>query len=368
MATFFSKLFSKKTSSVIGVDIGASAIKIVQCTEKDGVAVLDTYGSIALGPYADQTVGRATNLTEEKIKEALRDLLREAKVTTKKGGFSIPLASSLVSTIELPDVDDKQLATMIPIEARKYIPVPISEVILDWSIIPDDTHSQKEKKNNKIAPVFNKVSVLLVAIHKEVLTRQKNIIDGVGLNSMFFELEIFGAMRAVLGVEEGPVMIFDFGSASTKLYVSERGAIKMSHTINRGSQDCTTAISRAVSVSDEDAELIKRREGLGSSDKDVVATITSSLEYIFSETKRVLLNYERKYNKPVAKIVLVGGGSVLQGFASLAQKTFTNIQVVSGSAFSNIKTPAFLEKTLEQTGPEFAVAAGAVLRAIEEQY
>ena len=64
------------------------------------------------------------------------------------------------------------MAEMIPIEARRYIPVAISEVALDWWIIPkedDALHSTGEKpkepkdKNDKSV---KKVMVLLVAILK----------------------------------------------------------------------------------------------------------------------------------------------------------------------------------------------------------
>src|SRR5258706_6956852 len=89
---FFS---SSKKESVIGVDIGSSAIKVVQIRKKGGKAVLETYGSLSLGPYAGGEVGVATNLPEDKISAALADLLRESGVTSKSAGVSIPSSASL---------------------------------------------------------------------------------------------------------------------------------------------------------------------------------------------------------------------------------------------------------------------------------
>jgi len=136
----FSKIFGGGTeeTSVLGVDIGSSAIKIVQIKKKHGQAVLETYGELALGPYGGHGIGQAVVLPTEKIAEAVSDLLKEKEVniTTRKCGLSIPFTSSLMSLVEMPKVSDKQLGVMIPIEARKYIPVPISEVMLDWSVIP----------------------------------------------------------------------------------------------------------------------------------------------------------------------------------------------------------------------------------------
>jgi len=144
---FFENLFSKKGQSVIGIDIGSSSIKIVQLRKKNGRAILETYGELALGPYSGVEIGRATSLPNEKLIEAIRDLMKESNVTTVSAGISIAAASSLLSFIRMPEMDPKQLATMIPIEARKYIPVPITEVALDWWILPkeESTFSEFEK-------------------------------------------------------------------------------------------------------------------------------------------------------------------------------------------------------------------------------
>src|SRR3989344_1138947 len=135
---FYDGLFKKKGDSVIGIDIGSSSIKIVQLRRKKDKAILETYGELALGPYAERAIGQATMLPVEKLTEAIKDILREANVSTKSGGIAIPLVSSLISVIDLPQVSEKQLRVMVPIEARKYIPVPISEVTLDWQILPTE--------------------------------------------------------------------------------------------------------------------------------------------------------------------------------------------------------------------------------------
>src|SRR3989344_596793 len=135
---FFSKYFDKSEPKALGIDIGSSAIKIVELKKKNGQAVLTTYGELALGPYAGFGVGQAVSLPTEKIAQALTDLMneKEVNVSTKSCGLSIPFSSSLMSVIEMPEVSAKQLSVMVPLEARKYIPVPISEVTLDWSVVP----------------------------------------------------------------------------------------------------------------------------------------------------------------------------------------------------------------------------------------
>src|SRR3990167_4299302 len=130
--------FLHKGSSVLGIDIGSSSIKVVQLRKERGAAVLETYGELSLGPYAGIEIGRAVNLDAEKLAEALLDVLKEANITTKNCGISIPFAASLISLIKMPMLNEAQLKKMIPIEARKYIPVPITEVALDWFILPEE--------------------------------------------------------------------------------------------------------------------------------------------------------------------------------------------------------------------------------------
>ena len=135
-------LGQSQEGSILGIDIGASSAKIVQLRSSKGAAILETYGEIALGPYGQQAIGKAVKLAPEKIAEALVDVMREANVTGRSGGLSIPFSSSLVSVLDVPRAEPDQLKRMIPIEARKYIPIPVSEVTLDWFVIPREEGEQ----------------------------------------------------------------------------------------------------------------------------------------------------------------------------------------------------------------------------------
>jgi len=353
--------FGPKGKSVLGVDVSSSSIKVVQLREKKGRAVLETYGELALGPYAKVEEGQATNLPAETIAEGLKDVIREAKVTTKACGVAIPLASSLITVIEVPRMDPKQLAAAVPIEARKYIPVPITDVLLDWNIVPTIGPSDGEEKEKTL-------KVLVVAIHKDTIAKYQKVINQSGLLASFFEIEIFSTIRAILDRGITPVMIVDFGVSTTKLYIIEAGVVRNSHTINRGSQDITRAISNSMGVGQDEAEEIKRTVGLTKTGDDTAMTDTTSsvMEYVFAESKRVMLAYENKFQRPVTKVVFTGGGSLLKGLPELASERF-DIEVEMANPFRKVETPAFLEEILVQAGPEFAVAIGTALRKLEEQ-
>jgi type IV pilus assembly protein PilM len=368
-----SGFFGQLSNSALGIDIGASSIKIVQLRKQRGGALLETYGELALGPYAKLTIGQATSLPLPQVVSALTDLMKEANATTRFCGISIPFSSSLITLIDMPSLDEKQLASMIPLEARKYIPVPISEVTLDWFILPEtDTalegpQDAEQPSGGELPSLGKKTEVLLVAIHNETLNNYREITDGSKLNASFFEIEIFSSIRAVLEQSLTPMMIFDMGAATTKLYIVEHGIIRASHIINRGSQDITRTLSQALSMSLEKAEELKRKEGLNCKESNPAAAeaMLLVLDQIFSETNRVVLSFEKRYNKNVSKIVLTGGGAVLKGMLPLA-KEHLETEVELGDPFSKVETPAFLGDVLKEVGPEFAVAVGLALRRLQE--
>jgi type IV pilus assembly protein PilM len=358
--------FFKKETSVLGVDIGSSAVKIVQIKKKRGRAVLETYGELALGPYAGTEIGRAVALQNDKTIEAIKDILRESKTTTVSCGTALPLASSLITFITVPPVPDKQMSDVVALEARKYIPVPLNEVLLDWSVIPkeesyvtDEDASKTEKQGS---------DVLVVAIHNEYINNYQSIMTGSGLAPSFYEIEIFSTIRAVLDQGLATNMIIDFGARATKLYIVERGILRTAHIINKGSQDITLALSKAMSISVSEAESMKRLYGLkgGPEYKELTEIITVNLDYIFYEANATLLNYQKKFAKNINKVILTGGGVLLKGFTDLAKISFQT-EVVYADPFGKLETPAFLADEFAQVGPEFAVAIGTALRKLNEQ-
>jgi type IV pilus assembly protein PilM len=156
----------------------------------------------------------------------------------------------------------------------------------------------------------------------------------------------------------------DFGASKTKLSIVEGGVVRVFHIVNRGSQDITRNISASLNISFEEAEKMKRSVGLDSSSNAEVADVVRlSIDYIFSDTNSVVLAYEKKYNKSISKVVLVGGGSLVKGLIEKATSSLRT-EVVYGDPFDKTETPAFLKPVLELSGPEFSVAVGLALRQL----
>jgi type IV pilus assembly protein PilM len=351
-------LVKGEAHSVAGIDIGTSSIKVVQVRQEKGIAVLETYGEIALGPYGNQEIGQAVSPPPEKVGEALADLMREANVTARIAGISVPLSGSLISVITLPTKKPEDLQNMIPIEARKYIPVPVSEVSLDWFVIPEEEAeflgAQGVPRN------VNATDVLLVAIHNQVLEKFQTITSSAQISPRFFEVEPFSMARSAYQHGTAPTMLIDLGASSTRVYIIEFGIIDVSHTVNKGGQDLTLALSKSSGLTFTEAEMKKREKGLA---ENTVGD--ASLDFIFSEARRIFLTYQRKEGKAISEVVLVGGGAELKGLTEVASRYF-DARVVISSPFDKVSAPAFIGEVLKSAGPSFAASVGLSLRGLQQ--
>jgi type IV pilus assembly protein PilM len=363
--------FFKKSGSVLGVDIGTSAIKIVQVKKQGGGAVLENYGALALGPYANLEVGQSTSLSSRRIIEALRDLIREIETNVKDAAIAIPLKDTMISSIEMPNVGKKQLESMVPIEARKHIPVPMSEVALNFWVMPQEesksipAQASTDKKNKNDNSDKDSVEVLIAAIHNDSINKYQEIEKGAGVKAKLFEIEIFSTIRSLIGNDTGPIMIIDIGAGITKIATVEYGILRGSHIINRGSQDITRALSMAFGLSIEKAEELKRDPSLLDEEtkKRFVDIVSLPFGHIFSEANSVLLDYQKKHNKVINKVIFSGGGVLIPGFSDIAKNVFKT-EVIVGDPFARLEAPVFLRETLKSAGPEFSVAVGLALEAI----
>lgn len=363
-------------SSVIGLDVGTSSVKVVQIRKQKGKVLLETYGEIYIGPYASVENGKAAHISPEIVVPAVKDLFKESNVASNVSAMSIPFSSAMTKVIKVPKISRAQLEKVVPIEARKFIPMPLNEVVLNWSVLPEAVGYDDSKSTASFLNKDNKIDfqeALIVAIHKEAVSNIQSISRQLELQTKVYELETFSAIRSSVEYEMAPIMLVDIGAMSSKLYVVEAGTLRFSHLINIGAQNITENIMRSFSWPFEKAERLKKEIGLNYgkfgdlSDKDREVfgqAIETATNRIFTEINRVLINYEKKYNRSVARVVLAGGGANLIGVLDYAGKKLS-VDVQKADSFAKIQTPAFLNEVLKSIGPDFSVASGLALRAAD---
>lgn len=338
--------------------------------------MLETYGAIALGPYDNLDPAQVANLSVEKTTEALQEVLKQSGASSGKPAFAIPVQLSLIFTIDLPaQIKESEIGSIVPTEARKYIPLPITEVSLDYFVFPkkemsfEEMNAATESETNPdpgASAQKEKTSVLVVATQNDAVSKYRTIITGAKMEAAFFEIETFSSIRSNFEHELSPVLLMDFGASRTKLSIVEFGMLKSFHSIERGGADISKSIAQSLNISFSEAEKMKKDLGLFSAgdDNSVKSVIETHTNYIFQEANSVLLSYEKKHGRIISKVIFTGGGSMMKGLTEVAANNF-RAQVSIGHPFSKVGAPAFLSKVLEAVGPEFAVALGLALRKLQ---
>lgn len=348
---------------VVGLDIGSSSIKLVQLRFEKERALLETYGEVAAGPYQDSPIGKAVSLGEDRLGEMIRDVWQESGANARTVIAGVPLRNSFVTFIDLPQMSEKELARAIPFEARKYIPLPLSEVEIDWWPVSPLTNKEEEG--------LESLTVLLAAVQKETINAYQRVVKKAGLSLAGFEIEIFSVARvaasalspAAAGFRSSLIVV-DMGATSTKTAIIDRGALRMARAIDKGSQALTLALSHALGVDFERAEAMKRELGIQKrpETEQIRRVLTPLIDTIFDEIRRFQGEYERKSQRTIDKIVLAGGGALLPGLLDYAVEHFRR-EVFYADAFASVSFPPLLSSVISQLGAPLAQAVGLALRS-----
>ena len=360
-------VFRMAPKGVVGLDIGSSSLKVVELDKRAGKAHLVKYGTLALGPYRKGNIGEIAKLPNERLAEVINTLFQAVGISSRKGGIAVPLKLSLIVTIDIPESAQSRLDTVVPLEARKYIPTSPQDVNIAWSVISKSEGRSMSAETNKEerTPMLK---VLVAAIHNSTIASYQDLAAKANIKPAIFEIETFSAIRGVFGDDKGTFALVDVGSDASKVVIIDYGSISISHNIIRGSLAATKALTNSFSVSFKDAEMLKRKFGMEGAynGTELRTVLRPDAEYILKESDQVMRSYEKTSGKNIAKVALIGAGSLLRGFSALAQDIFQK-ETYLGDPFARIELPAkALEPVLKENGPEYAVAAGLALRALEE--
>jgi len=358
---FLNKFFGQSNKDIqvtasraVGIDFGSSSIKVVELEDRGGVLTLTTYGELHTGPYDERAVGEIIVLDSKKERQAVIDLLRESAVKAKDTVYCIPLSGSFITVFNLEtDAKNEDVSSRIRVEARKYIPIPIANVVLDWVVI----------ESIKIDDVI-KHTILLVAIQSEIVKRITALRSSTGLGFEPNEIECFSTIRSVYVPphNEAEQIILDFGAGTTKIYILREGMLVRMHRVRGGSASCTEEYASKNSISFEEAESIK--VSLTLNEKNFIEyqkIYHNTFSRVLSEVTQVIKSYEKDTDITIEHVTLTGGGALFPGFDSYVANTLQR-QARLAQPFESVAYPAFMEDTLRAIGPSYSTALGAALR------
>lgn len=385
----------------IGIDFGTSAIKVVELSYKNKKVYLENYGWIDLGLANPASISRPAVSESQasynkKIQNFLEKLIKSMRVKSDVAYISLPGFSGLITIIEFPDMGQEEMEEAIQFEARKYIPISLDEVALDWEIIGERLEAPKEgavgKENEKNkegeksrGPIWNrgleniikknseksglsnrKKEILLVAAPKSEVIRCGNIVKGVGLDVKNVELELFSLSRAMVGSDPGNFLIIDIGARITNIILLEKGIIKVNRNIEGGGNEVTNVIADSLNISKQRAEELKKenKDLLNNREMSLVIPV---LDMIANEAVRILNTYkEKREGGRVDGVVLSGGSSKLLGLDEYFSQKI-GIKTIVGNPWRRVIYSEKLKPFVEKMGASFSVALGLAFRGIEEE-
>ncbi len=353
----------KKSQSSLGIDIGTKVIRAVELSGKKGKITLENYGEVNLDfatkdffrSFDKKTFTPAVN----NISVAIRAIVVEAGIKTRQVVFSLPDFATFFTSFELPPMPKKELASAIGFEARKYIPLPLSELVLDWQLMSE---GDAPKASNK---------VLVMAIPNTIVEQYKKIADQAGLELRAIEAEAMALKRAVTRKGDPITCILDIGFQSTNISVADSGFLKTSSSFDVAGKDLTFSLSETLSIPTVEAEELKKKQGLLVNEEGNISHVLNPVLSVISErAKKVVKDFELKEGKKIERIIIAGGTSLLPGIVeyfdrAVNQNEPQKIKVELAKPFFDITYPPILEKKIAEISSTHAIALGEALRKFE---
>lgn len=347
-------LFSSADDNLfLGIDIGDSSLKMVELRKKNKKIFLSNYA------FSENVSG--VNFTKiddiNYLAQAILKVKAEAGIKAKRVTASLPTFSVFSSIINLPPTDKKNMDAAVSEEAKKVIPLPVEEMILDWKLVPG------------ISPDDSKdgVRVFLTGSPKKLVRRYIEIFRLAKLELASLETETFSLVRALMGNDPSTVMIVEIGANSTDLSIVHESIPVLNRSLEICGGTVTTALSDKLGLSFSQAEQFKVDLGASLSDnakEELPQLIIKTLAPVIHEIEYMREFYQNNSGaQKIEKIILSGGGALLMNLADYLSHHL-NLQVIIGNPFGRIDYPKEMEPIIAEVGPKLAVAAGLALREI----
>lgn len=340
-----------KQKDCLGLDIGASSVKIVQLKKKKSLTKLVGYQSRIL---PDNIVIEGIISDHEKMSKIIKEMMtetKEGKFTAEKVIASIPDTNVFTRVLQLPKLSEKELKEAVMWEADQSVPMALTDLVVDYQVL--GTSVEKEDMND----------ILLVAAPLSIVNSYVQLFNMLGFQIEAIETSLASVLRALVSNKDHDevMLVADIGAKSTNLGFYDH-TLRLSDSLDTGGGSFTSSIATSLKIDDKDAEKIKLTSGL--KDEKVQEALKDTLESLSNEMQKVIKYHDDRFEKKTAKVILCGGSSNLIGLTEyLADKL--KIEVKVGNPWVNIDTYP-LKPVPKTEAPAFANAIGLSLRGMED--
>ena len=354
-------MFFSRTKSLVGLDIGSSAVKAVEVHQTASGYKVAAIGSEPLPP--DSIVDGAI-IDGGVVADVIREVFERNNIKTKGVVASLSGNAVIVKKIILPLMSDEELAESIYWEAEQYIPFDIQDVNIDYQVL----------EASAVDANRGTMAVLLVAAKKDKIADYTGVISQAGRVPVVVDVDAFALQNAFevnYGIDMARVVVLVNAGASTiNINIIEGGQSLFTRDISIGGNAYTEALQKELSLTFEDADLMKRRlpvDGTSVADADaIIRTVTENL----------LLEIEKTFDffkataasDRIDQLILSGGAARIDGFAHAFEVRFD----LPVSAFDPFRQVALTTKKLSEERrqdliPTAAVAVGLAMRRVDDR-
>jgi type IV pilus assembly protein PilM len=359
------------SSSLIGLDIGTSSVKLVQLAPKGKDHwVLQAYAIQDLSEEAVEDID--PDLRPAVVGEALKKAFKAAHASGRKVVTAVSGDAVIVRYIKLPFMTKDELRNVISYEAEQHIPLPIDQVVLDHHIL-----GEVEEDNQK------KLEVLLVAAKDEMVEDHLRLLKNARLKPVVIDVDSFAMENAYLanyGEEKGEtVALVNIGAKTTTINVIEDGVSHLTRDFSVAGNQFTKQMQQELNLGFSQAEELKRQQGQVAVENDEILltrmpdkddrsmaiseAVTPVLNKMLSEFRRSFDFYENSIKKrPISKVVLSGGGARLKNIEKFfADKLGVPTEIAE--PFRRIDIPKGMDiDEVRSVAPALMVAVGLAMR------
>lgn len=335
-----------------GLDIGSHSLRLVQVDRSKKPFKLVTFAMERTPPGG---VISESSLDMQALADAIKQLVKDSKVTTNNVVTAFPESLIFTRLIETPHIQPKEMSNAIRYLAEEYVPIPINDVSLVYQVLRPGGKTPEDK-----------MEILLIAVPKDLIEKYLKILKLAGLKPVGMETEILAVSRSVVGTspDTPTTLIISIGASTTDLAILTGGVIAFTRPIPTGGQALSKALATELNFDASQAEEYKKTYGL--LEKEVGGKIMLAIKPIFdvviSEINRALAFYQRKNPQDTIKrVMLCGGSAKLPGLLIyLAESLGLEVQI--GDPWAFIQTDPSMQQQLNEHAPDFAVAAGLALK------
>jgi type IV pilus assembly protein PilM len=339
----------------LGLDIGATSIKIAMLDGKKGAFILK---AASISPVPAKGMMSESPLDEEEMAQTIAKSISDAGITTKLVNVALPENQVYTKVLDMPVLSDRELASAIYWEAEQYIPVPLTSITLVWNVL----------KRPASATQGDKMQVLMVGAPTMLVNKYQKIISMAGYQINSMETEILAAIRSLVFDETFPTsLIVNIGAISTSFAIVRQGAMAFTYSMSVGGAAINRAIATDFGLTPQQAEEYKRVYGIsGKSLGGKIGKATEPiLNTILGEIKKSIAFYSQKYKEdsPIRQIILAGGTAKLPGIEIFFANN-SGIETAIANPWKVLSSQQMPKEILDNAS-DYAIAVGLAMKDYE---